>query len=78
MGKLGHGTGLLFLPTLEVPKSVRLLCFLKNFYLFFIFGCSGFSLLPQAVSSCGEQCLRFFGVLWLLIVVASLVAEHGL
>ena len=52
--------------------------FSKNFYLFFIFGYSGFCLLPQAVSSCGEWHLLFFGVPGLLTVVASLVAEHGL
>ena len=32
----------------------------------------------QAFSSCGEQGLFFVAVRGLLIVVASLVAEHGL
>ena len=32
----------------------------------------------QALSSCGEQGLLFVAVHGLLIVVASLVAEHGL
>ena len=31
-----------------------------------------------AFSSCGERGLLFVAVLWLLIAVASLVAEHGL
>ena len=45
--------------------------FLINLFVYlFIFGCVGSSLLPWAFSSCGEQ--------GLLIVVASLVAEHGL
>ena len=35
----------------------------------FIFGCAGSSLLHRALSSCSEQ--------GLLIVVASLAAEHG-
>ena len=32
----------------------------------------------RAFSSCGERGLRFVAVRGLLIVVASLVAEHGL
>ena len=32
----------------------------------------------QAISSCGEQGLLFVAVRWLLIEVASLVAEHRL
>ena len=32
----------------------------------------------RAISSCGEQGLLFIAVRGLLIVVASLVAEHGL
>ena len=44
------------------------------FYLF-IFGCVGSSLLS---SSCGEQGPLFVAVCGLLIVVAFLVAEHGL
>ena len=33
---------------------------------------------PQAFSSCGKRGLPFVAVRGLLIVVASLVAEHGL
>ena len=49
------------------------------FFNLFIFGCIGSSLLcVQAFSSCGEQGLLFVVVRGLLIVVASLVAEHRL
>ena len=44
----------------------------------FIYGCAGSSLLCGLFSSCGEQGLLLVAVHGLLIVVASLVAEHGL
>ena len=44
----------------------------------FIFGCTGSSCYMQAFSSCGERGLFFVEVHGLLIVVASLVAEHRL
>ena len=44
----------------------------------FIFGCVGPSLLPGLFSRHGEQRLLFLVVLRLLIVVASLLAEHRL
>ena len=48
-----------------------------SIYLFF--GCSGSSMLHELVSSCGERVLLCSCcALWLLIAVASLVAEHGL
>jgi len=40
-------------------------------------GCAGSSLLCRLFSSCGQRGL-FVAMRWLLIVVASLVAEHGL
>ena len=54
--------------------------FLKNKFicLFFIFGCVGSLLLCVGFSSCGERGLLFVAVRGRLIVVASLVAEHGL
>ena len=48
-----------------------------KFYLF-IFGCAGSLLLLRLFSSCDKWGLLFVTVLRLLIVVASLVAEHGL
>ena len=48
-----------------------------KFYLF-IFGCAGSLLLHRLFSSCDKWGLLFVTVLRLLIVVASLVAEHGL
>ena len=50
-------------------------------YLFiylFIFGCVGSSVRARAFSSCGKRGLLFIAVRRLLIVVASLVAEHRL
>ena len=41
-------------------------------------GYVGSSLLCVSFSSCGEQGLLFIAVRGLLIVVASLVVEHGL
>ena len=51
--------------------------FLKTTCLF-IYGCTGLGGCTWALSSCGEEGL-FFVVVWgLLILVAPLVAEHGL
>ena len=55
-------------------------CFLSFFFfnlILFIFGCVGSSLLCVDFS-CGARGLLFVAVLGLLIVVASLVVEHGL
>ena len=58
-------------------------CFFKNNFLEFIFiylflAALGLHCCAQAFSSCGERGLLFVMVRGLLIVVASLVAEHGL
>ena len=61
--------------------EVILLGFYFLIYLFinlFIFGCTGSYCCTQAFSSCGERGLLFVAVRRLLIVVASLAAEHGL
>ena len=48
-------------------------------YLFYIFlAALGLRCCTKAFSSCGERALLFVAVSRLLIVVASLVAEHGL
>ena len=52
--------------------------FLKNQFYLFILAALGLSCCAQAFSSCGERGLLFVVVRGLLIVVASLVAEHGL
>ena len=54
--------------------------FFKKIYLFilFIFGCVGSCCCVRAFSSCGEWGLLFVAVHGLLIVVASLAAEHRL
>ena len=57
------------------------LVFVGPFLLYiYIFGCVGSSLLHVGFffSSCGERGLLFIAVHGLLIVVASLVVEHGL
>ena len=46
--------------------------------LLFFLAVLGLRCCAQAFSSCGEQGLFFIVVRGLLIVVASLVAEHGL
>ena len=56
-----------------------LLLLFKSIYLIYLFlAALGLRCCAQAFSSCGEQGLLFVVVLGLLIVVASLVAEHGL
>ena len=52
-----------------------------SFYLFiylFILAALGLCCCARAFSSCGERGLLFIAVRGLLIVVASLVVEHGL
>ena len=49
-----------------------------KFIYLFILVALGLSCCAQAFSSCGEWGLLFAAVRRLLIVVASLVAEHGL
>ena len=55
-------------------------CFLKNkfIYLFLFLAVLGLRCCVWAFSSCGEQGLLSVAVRGLLIVVSSLVAEHGL
>ena len=51
---------------------------LFNFIYLFIFGCAGSSLLCGLSSSCSEWGCSLIAAYGLLIVVASLVVEHGL
>ena len=57
--------------------SLPFCLFLKLINLF-ILAALGLCCCAQAFSSCGERGLLFVAVCGLLIVVASLVAEHGL
>ena len=61
-------------------SSTCIYLFLKFIYfIYFIFlAALGFHCCVRAFSSCGEQGLLFVAVCGLLIVVASLVVEHGL
>ena len=53
------------------------LVLLFNFHLILFLAALGLCCCVQAFSSCGEQGLLFVAVRGLLIVVASLVVEHG-
>ena len=58
---------------------VYFLFFLENIIFIYLFLATlGLRCCVQVFSSCGEQGLLFFVVRGLLIMVASLVAEHGL
>ena len=52
--------------------------FLSFFLLFYILAALGLRCCARAFSSCGRQGLLFVAVRGLLIVVVSLVVEHGL
>ena len=66
----------------QVPRDstfMRYYLFIYLFiYLFYFLGALGLHCSPQAFSSCGERGLLFIVVCGLLIVVASLIVEHGL
>ena len=59
-------------------------CILDNFifnlfyFIYLFLAVSGLTCCARAFSSCSERGLLFVAVCVLLIVVASLVAEHGL
>ena len=61
-----------------VHELMKFIFFLTLFYYLFIFGCVGLCCCVRDFSSCSEQGLLFIVVHGLLIVVASLVTEHGL
>ena len=48
------------------------------YFILFIFGYAGSSLLCRLFSSCGKKELLFRGGMWALHVMASLVTEHML
>ena len=50
----------------------------KNIYIYLFLATWGLCCCAWAFSSCGERGLLFVAVRGLLIVMASLVAEHGL
>ena len=66
---------------LKASKGPDYFLFKKFIYLFYFYlflATSGVCCCTQAFTSCGERGLLFVAVHGLLIVVASLVAEHGL
>ena len=52
--------------------------FFNLFFIYLFLAALGLRCCERAFSSCGEWGLLFVAVRWLLIAVASLVAEHGL
>ena len=69
---------------IQIEKEVKSSSFLDNKFVltyllpYLFMAALGLHCCAWAFSSCGERGLLFFVVLGLLIVVASLVAEHGL
>ena len=64
---------------LDTVPALQATQFLKVYLFIYLFlAALGLHCCMQAFSSCGEQGLLFVVVRRLLIVVASLVAEHGL
>ena len=62
----------------EVDLFYRAFLFLKNKFIYLFLAVLGLRCCPRTFSSCGKQGLLFVVARGLLIVVASLVAEHGL
>ena len=64
----------------QVSATHFIFIFLINLFIFIYLSLSalGFRCCVQAFSSCGERGLLFVAERGLLIVVASLAAEHGL
>ena len=64
----------------DLPFFIYIIFFLNLFICLFVLflAALGLCCCTQAFSSCGERGLLFVAVRGLLIVVASLVAEHGL
>ena len=70
---------ILFPEHMVFKKSTAEVCFFGVFFVFFGFlSALGLHCFAWAFSSCGKQGLLFAAVRGLLIVVASLVAEHML
>ena len=63
----------------EIKKhAMSFFFFLINLFIYLFLAVLGLCCCAQAFSSCGKRGLLFVAVRGLLIVVASLVAEHGL
>ena len=62
----------------RLGNSPSILEMIPFFFLIYILAVLGFRCCARAFSSCSERGLLFVAVRGLLIVVASLVAEHGL
>ena len=60
------------------PYVIPTFLFFNKFIYLFILAALGLRCCMRAFSSCGERGLLFVAVRGLLVVVASLAAEHGL
>ena len=74
----GETTGPGVFPTLQLASSLNSFLFKINLLIYLFLAVLGLRCCARAFSSCGEQGLLFIEVCGLLIVVASLVVEHGL
>ena len=63
---------------LASPSGMTFFFFFINLFIYLFLAALGLCCCAWAFSSCGEQGLLFVAVHRLLIVVASLVVEHGL
>ena len=75
---LSQGSTSHLIPKAISRSSLSLSLFKINYLLLFILAVLGLCCCAWAFSSCGEWGLLFVAVRGLLIVMASLVAEHGL
>ena len=62
----------------ELHGHCYFILYFISFFLLFFLAAFGLRCCPQVFSSCDERGLLFIEVRRLLIVVASLVVEHGL
>ena len=60
-----------------IATFIYLFIYFKIYFIYLFLAALGLRCCAQAFSSCGEQGLLFVVVHRLLIMVASLVAEHG-
>ena len=74
MGGSGGGSS----QPLTGDRDTERFFFLINLFIYLFLAALGPCCCTQAFSSCGERGLLFIAVHGLLIVVASLVSEHGL
>ena len=73
-----YNVGLFQVNSKVIQLYIYSFLFLKNKFIYLFLAALGLPCCPRAFSSYGEPELLFAAVRGLLIVVASLVVEHGL